>query len=260
MDAVGVERAFGFLKQTDWAARAAAERRIKRKIQAILKEYLNKAARAIEQGEQFDYAGMADDLQAAIQPELSAMVVDTALGVSVDVGIGFDPTIINTHALEWARNYSYELVTGLTETTRRQIAEVQRSFIETPGMTQGDMEKLLEPAFGPVRAEMIATTEATRAFSEATNEIQQLVNQTGLQMVRVWQTQNDEIVCDLCGPLNGRPETEWAAYGADMSGPPRHVRCRCSSSLTARPIEDIQAEAEELARQREAYMRELENV
>jgi hypothetical protein len=34
--------------------------------------------------------------------------------------------------------------------------------------------------------------------------------------------------------------------------------CRCGTTLTARPLEDIQAEAEELARQRAEYMRELE--
>lgn len=255
MDAVGVERAFGFLKQTDWEARTATERRIKRKIQDIMKGYLADAAQAVQRGEEFDYDGMADALRAAIQPELAGMVVDAGLGVSVDVGIAFDPAIINTHALQWARTYSYELIKGLTETTRRQVSEVMSAFVETPGMTEGDLEKLLEPAFGRIRADMIATTEATRAFSEATNEIQRLVNQTGLAMTRIWQTQNDELVCEICGPLNGRPEEVWAGEYPD--GPPAHVRCRCGSGLTARPIEEIQAQAEELARQRDAMLFEM---
>ena len=124
MEAVGVDGAFSFLKQTDWAARAAAERRIKLKIQRVMKEYLDDAARAVEQGQQFDYAGMSADLQAAIQPELSQMIVGEALSVSADVGIAFDPAIINTDALRWAREYSYDLVQGLTNTTRNQISQV----------------------------------------------------------------------------------------------------------------------------------------
>jgi hypothetical protein len=247
MDAVGVEAAFSFLKQVDWAARRQAERRIKRKIQSIMKDYLAKAERSVSRGQEFDYAGMADELRAAIQPELAQMVVGEALSVSADVGIIFDPAIINTEALQWAREYSYELVSGLTNTTRNQISQVVQSFVETPGMTQGDITKLLEPAFGPVRAEMIATTEVTRSYAAATNEIQRQVNQTGLQMTRIWQTQNDELVCDICGPLNQRPEADWRAEYPD--GPPAHPNCRCGITLTAAPEEAIRervAEAERI--------------
>jgi hypothetical protein len=258
MDAVGVEAAFSFLKQVDWEARRQAERRIKRKIQAIMKEYQDKAQQAVERGQQFDYAGMADELRAAIQPELAQMVVGEALSVSADVGIIFDPAIINTEALRWAREYSYELVTGLTNTTRDQISQVMQSFVETPGLTQGDITKLLEPAFGQVRAELIATTEATRAYSAATNEIQRQVNQTGLQMVRIWQTQNDELVCDICGPLNQRPEADWIAEHPE--GPPAHPGCRCGTTLTAAPEDVIRERVAEAERIREQMLREMGNA
>jgi hypothetical protein len=77
---------------------------------------------------------------------------------------------------------------------------------------------------------MIATTEVTRAYSEATNETKELVNQTGLQMHRVWHTSNDELVCDICGPLNEKPESEWSSRFPD--GPPAHVNCRCATGLS----------------------------
>ena len=196
-EAVGVEGAFSFLKQTPLDVRMAAERRIKRKVQAILKERQAQAARAIEQGEQFDYEGLAEELRAAVQPELSALMVDNALRLSVEVGIGFDPAIINTEALRWAREYSYDLVRGLTDTTRRQLQEAVTSFVQTPGMTIGDIESLIEPAFGPVRAEMIAVTETTRAYSMATNEMQGLLQREmpELAVTKVWNTMNDELVC-----------------------------------------------------------------
>ena len=80
-----------------------------------------------------------------------------------------------------------------------------------------------------MRAEVIATTEVTRAYSAATNETQALLNETGLQMERVWNTQNDELVCPICGPLNQQPESVWA--GEFPEGPPAHPNCRCGESL-----------------------------
>ena len=234
-EAVGVEGAFSFLKQTPLDVRMAAERRIKRKVQAILKERQAQAARAIEQGEQFDYEGLAEELRAAVLPELSALVVDNALRLSVEVGIGFDPAIINTEALRWAREYSYDLVRGLTDTTRRQLQEAVTSFVQTPGMTIGDIESLIEPAFGSVRAEMIAVTETTRAYSMATNEMQGLLQREmpELAVTRIWNTQNDALVCPECGPLEGAPESQWS--GQYPSGPPAHVNCILPGNVVSVP-------------------------
>ena len=255
-EAVGVEGAFSFLKQTPLDVRMAAERRIKRKVQAILKERKAQAARAIEQDEPFDYEGMADELRAAVQPELSALMVDNALRLSVEVGIGFDPAIINTEALRWAREYSYDLVRGLTDTTRRQLQEAVTSFVQTPGMTIGDIESLIEPAFGPVRAEMIAETEVTRAYSESTNELQRMIQQEvpELEVTRVFRTMADELVCGICGPLEGAPESVWAAQYP--GGPPLHVRCRCEEQLSFRSQEALQADYGTRQAEREAYLRE----
>ena len=141
----------------------------------------------------------------------------------------FDPAVINVDAARWARQYSYDLVSKLTDTTRRVVGNAVSSFIETPEMTIGDLRRQLEPAFGPVRSEMIAITEVTRAYSAATNQTQQRLNQTGLPMQRVWLTRNDEKTCILCGPLDGKPESVWAAEFPD--GPPRHPNCRCSLGL-----------------------------
>jgi len=254
--AVGPEAAFSFLKQTPLDVRMAAERRIKAKIAVILKERKAQAARAIEQGEPFDYEGMADELRAAVQPELSALMVDNALRLSVEVGIGFDPAIINTEALRWAREYSYDLVRGLTDTTRRQLQEAVTSFVQTPGMTIGDIESLIEPAFGPVRAEMIAVTETTRAYSMATNEMAELlrVETPELAVTKVWNTMMDEYVCQICGPIEGAPEGVWVRDFP--SGPPAHVNCRCSTSISFGTEEQIGAGFAQRQAEREAWLRE----
>ena len=231
MNVAGVEDAFRFLKQTD-EARLTVERRLQRDVQAVFDEYSPSILAAVQEKREPDYEELEGALAAVLVPFFVSQFVEEALATSVSVGIAFDPAIINTHALEWARSYSYELIKGLTETTRQVVSNAISAFIETPGMTQADLAKLIEPAFGKVRATMIATTETTRAYSAATNEIQQLVNQTGLQMERVWHTRNDELVCEICGPLNETAEDVWSGEFPD--GPPAHVNCRCGEGLRVR--------------------------
>lgn len=258
-ETVGVE-AFSFLKQTPLDVRMAAERCIKRKVQKILEAYKERAAQSVQRGELFDYDGMADELRAAIEPELASLVVDNTLRLSVETGISFDPAIINTEAVRWARDYSFEWVTGITNTTRNQLQEVVSAFVQTPGMTIGDIEALIEPAFGPVRAEMIAVTETTRAYSEATNKLQGLLRAElpELTPTRIWATANDALVCIICGPLEGAPESEW--INEFPQGPPGHINCRCNTTITFAAPERIEAEFRERQAEREAWLREQGNA
>lgn len=157
------------------------------------------------------------------------MEIATEEGIRLGNTIGFDPAAINAQAVDWARAYSFELVKELTETSREVISRSIASFFSTPGMTRGDLVKLLDPAFGKVRAEMIAVTETTRAFSQAQNAYQGHLSEQGIEMERVWRTASDELVCPVCAPLNGLPEEDWK--GTYPDGPPRHPRCRCSTTL-----------------------------
>ena len=170
-----------------------------------------------------------------------------------ETGIELDIAMVSQEALDWARDYSFELVTGLDQTTRRLVQGAVSSYVETPGMTVGDLSDLLEPAFGERRAQMIATTEVTRAYSEATNQHQRIVQQeTGIEMRRIWETLRDELVCPICGPLNGLPEDDWAVRFPD--GPPAHPNCRCSTSLSAMDVEFHRDEAAQLAAERERWL------
>jgi len=113
----------------------------------------------------------------------------------------------------------------------------------------------LAPAFGENRASMIAVTEVTRAYSEATNQHQRLIrDEVGLEMRRVWLTTRDSLVCPICGPKHGMPEEEWRAEFP--GGPPGHVNCRCSSELTMDDEATIRAEALASQTAREKLLRE----
>ena len=236
----------------------AAERRIKRKLAAVLAKYQRRAAQAVRRGESFNYDGMADELRAAVLPEMRNLTVDNTMRLSAEVGISFDPSVINTEALRWAREYTYDLVRGLNNTTRDQLREATSAFMQTPGLTIGDVESLIEPTFGPVRAEMIAVTETTRAYSMATNRMNDLLQADGVPTVRVWNTMNDELVCPVCGPLEGAPESEWSRQFP--SGPPAHPNCRCSTSIRFETEEQLGAEFAERQAVREQILREMENA
>jgi len=178
-----------------------------------------------------------------------------SLELTAETGITFDAAVISEEALGWARAYSGELVKGITDTTRKLVSESVSTFIETPGMTRGDLERLLEPAFGPNKASQIAVTEVTRAYSQATNKHQEMLKREyDLEMRRVWQTRRDDLVCPICGPLNGMPEDDWPANL--KGGPPAHVNCRCGDSLTSDDAETLRAEAITSQTAREKLLRE----
>jgi len=254
MGAVGVVDAFLFLKAQP-ETRDQIERRLRKKLDTIMSKWNPRVASAVRRGEQPDYDRIFEEMRAAIQPEVTALTTTEALRLSVDTGIVFDPAVINADAVEWARTYTYDLVTGITDTERKLVRQVERTFFETPGMTQGDLERLLGHAFGPVRAEMIAVTETTRAAAEGTNEAQRLLNETGYPMIRVWSTANDDLVCPICGPLNGQPESVWS--GEFGRGPPAHPRCRCSSGLSAMDESVHLEEARQLSAERDVMLRDM---
>ncbi len=226
------DSAFDFLKAVPEGV-SQAERRVQERVGAALEPYQESIAAAIAAGQSIDWDKINGDLRAAIQPELVRIATEHALRTAAEIGIDFDVAVINEAAVAWANGYSYELVKGLTETTRALVQQVTTAFVATPGMTTGDIAGMLEPAFGRIRAEMIAVTEVTRAYSAATGEYQKLLRSYGLDSERIWNTSADELVCPICGPLNGQPEDVWA--GQFPGGPPSHPRCRCWLSLRVKP-------------------------
>ena len=112
---------------------------------------------------------------------------------------------------------------GINETTRRAISDAVQQYASTPGMTMDDVARLLEPTFGKRRASTIATTEITRAYSQAAQITQsQLANQ-GVIVKQQWVTWRDDRVCPVCAPLHN--SFDWDT--SFIFGPPAHVNCRC---------------------------------
>lgn len=170
--------------------------------------------------------------------------------------IGIDWTLINREVLAWVQQYAFGLVSQLGERSRTALSEAIQRWASN-GLPLRDLIDELTPIFGPVRAEMIAATEVTRAYAEANLRAWQASGVIEGYSIR---TAMDERVCPICGPLGGvefgedgpidTPIAEQeqralstrfgepfvhpggggaaARYaGKQFEKPPFHVRCRC---------------------------------
>lgn len=175
----------------------------------------------------------------ATRPELRAklerMLLNATdlgvLGAEAALGVSIDWTLANLAARDWASSYSYELVRGINETSRRVLQRAVARWTES-GEPLSALQKDLAPYFGRRRAAMISSTETTRAYASANVET---FTQNGVQRHR-WNSARDELVCPRCGPLNGAIVPIGSAFVDNIDRPPLHPRCRCWLSPV---IEDI---------------------
>lgn len=131
--------------------------------------------------------------------------------------------LANNAAAQWAVRYGYELVRGLLATTRDwlqlQVAEYVRNS-ETIGQLIARIRE--GSGFGEDRARRIAVTEVTRAFARGNMESWRA---SGVIEGKEWRTNNDELVCPVCGPLSGRVVGLDELFPGDIDGPPAHPNC-----------------------------------
>jgi SPP1 gp7 family putative phage head morphogenesis protein len=148
-----------------------------------------------------------------------------------DVRVFADFDLVNTNALEYARKYRYDLIKGITDTTRKQTQKAVSDWIRS-GAPLPALEAVLEKTFGSVRAQMIAQTESTRVFQDANAAAWQ---STGLVSEMRYNTVVDDKVCPMCSPLDGLV----FELGDSEHSPPRHIGCRCFTT----PVLDEEAYA-----------------
>lgn len=164
------------------------------------------------------------NIQRDIEPILVDTFISQAESLMNSVGIGADWAHFNVIAADWGRTYTYDLVGGIVGTTRSALEKLLQKNVPgyfEEGLTSKELARRLEPQFGAVRSEMIAVTETTRAAVEGERAyVQELVKETGREMVPIWLTANDDRVCPVCGPRNEKPIT-------NGQFPPAHPRCRC---------------------------------
>lgn len=168
-----------------------------------------------------------DEEESALWEDLAEIIIGALLAgveggaqllpANARVLVDFD--MVNTSVINYAKTYRYELIKGITDTTRKQVQQLVSDWAGS-GAPLGVLETQLGPIFGDSRAERIASTEATRIFSEGNREA---FESTGMVDEVEIQTAEDDIVCEICGPLAG---THIGVEDHDAF-PPFHVSCRC---------------------------------
>lgn len=214
-----------------------AEQRIRRQIESDATDDIERALRqqaravtASAPASVLDATGRAQQAGGSVRDILRRMLQQSAdLGVSVaieqfeGIGYGFNWTLANQAAAEWVERYTVQLYDGISQTTNRRLTTAIADWIEN-GDTLTDLRRELEPIFGRQRAELIASTEVTRAYAEA-NEL--AYRESGIASGREWRTAEDERVCPVCGPLEGEQRPFGQSFGDGVNNPPAHPRCRC---------------------------------
>jgi SPP1 gp7 family putative phage head morphogenesis protein len=150
-------------------------------------------------------------------------------------------TVVDTSALDFLTNYNLvllgdvhrELADGIKRTILTGIAtgkgadDLVRDLgqvIKDPESFRHAGSKVFSKA--QYRMETIARTETLRAHNQGQRKFYRLVGVESLE----WLTAEDERVCPVCGPLDGKvfPEAKFPAQ-------PSHPNCRCGS-VVAEPL------------------------
>lgn len=177
-------------------------------------------------------ADYAENLGQAVRPAMLKLTTEASRLVSQLLNVSFD--LVNDKAQAWASKYSYELVSGLTQTTQAQLQATISNWIAS-GAPMPDLVASLKDIFGnPVRAELVGSTEVTRIYQQANEASWKQANQeldAGI-VGGSWNTASDELVCETCAPLNGATRSlDSDGYLHPETGEllimPAHPKCRC---------------------------------
>lgn len=224
--------------EAERAIRMAVEKRNAKKLRDLLTQINGRMIEAMPE----DFSPNTDifDLRRAArltrseQEELEDMLarmlqdsVDLGVNVAIDqfenVGFGFDWTLANTAARDWAASYAPQLSGQIDATTQRMVGQAVSKWVDNGEPLQTLIDDIA-PVFGRSRAELIASTEVTRAYAEG-NRI--AYRESGVVDEWEWRTAADERVCPICGPLDGKQRRLNEPFDIGINAPPAHPRCRC---------------------------------
>lgn len=210
--------------------RDGKEKRFARALMRIFSKYKNMFLAEIAGKKRRDlpagfWIGLSQEEKSVIGPFIGDIFGEQATSLAESIAIGFDWSLVNEQASSWAQRHTFDLVKGIDDTTRKDLRQAISQFFDQQ-MTRGNLEKLVASgrgAFSPVRSSLISVTEVTRAASAGEERmVRELREEYGIEMVPIWQTRNDELVCPICGPRHGKKQGDgW------IEPPPAHPNCRC---------------------------------
>lgn len=127
-----------------------------------------------------------------------------------------------------------ELIRGINDTTRGKVIDLlDQSIVEN--WTEQELTDALVnfpgSPFGETRARLIAITETTSAYIDGAGIAAEELRNKGYIVEIIWQTVNDDLVCPICAPRNGRAQGDgWTELRA------AHPGCRCFAIIRAKKM------------------------
>jgi len=145
-----------------------------------------------------------------------------------------DYSLTNSEAASCATKYAGELVKGIDETTLEVLRKSVSDFVDTPGMTIGDVMSRLP--YSERRARLIAVTEITNSYAAGEQMAGDALAEQfpGVPVVKTWWTNQDDRVCPICGPVHGQTVDINDAFSNGRQKPSAHPGCRCWVTYTTR--------------------------
>jgi len=232
--------------EAERAVRMVVEKRNAKELRKVLDRTNSNFREYLPENMEADYGGYMADIDRItsmtrrdMEDALQRMLLESAdLGVSVavdqfeNIGFGFDWTLANQHAEEWAISNSASLVNEIDQTTTRAIRQSVSRWVNNGEPLESLVSDLTNHmAFSRNRAELIASTETTRAYAEG-NRI--AYRESGVVDKVEWRTANDEKVCPICGPLDGERDVLDGDFGG-VGYPPAHPRCILPGNMVTVP-------------------------
>jgi len=133
-----------------------------------------------------------------------------------------DWDMANTDASQWVKQHDFDLTYASIDISPEQEQRLKQeliNFIEGSDFTVLQLGKRLADVFGIEDAATIAVTEVTRAYAEGNLAAWRA---DGFTEGKEWSTANDELVCQICGPLDSQVVALNAEFKGGFNGPPAH--------------------------------------
>ena len=262
------------------AAEPAVRARVLRALLALQRGIrADRLERVLVAGDAFSLYDLASTLPAGLRPALrllSAVYRNAAKATTLPGGIRVSFSMLDPFAIEAARTRTAELVTRVTQETRRAIsAIVRRGFVQ--GIPPREMAALIRPLIGLTegqarsvlrmqaslrsqgltarevaarteryalrllrqRAITIARTETIRAAAQGQLDTMREARFRGLlpQGVRKqWMVTPDDRLCDECSAMDGESVPLDSLFPGGVDAPPLHPRCRCAVVVDVQTI------------------------
>ena len=211
-------------KAADEPPRGDFEQEIIRKLKPVFRKAQVRTLDALQRGVEPDDDELRKELIALFVPILTSAALYKVNLFEDQFTIAFEAGETQAEAERWARAHAAAMVAGLIITTQNVVGGIESDA------TQDEIEATVDRAFDENRREQIGITETTVALMWGALMYQRLMAGRGVQIELIWYTQNDELVCEICGPLHGTKQEVWSQEFP--GGPPAHVRCRCDVIAT----------------------------